>query len=301
MVLVIMAAGMGSRYGGLKQIDPVGAGGEFILDYSIYDAIKAGFNKVVFVIKEENLELFRSTVGQRIEKVIDVEYAFQDLKDVPSFVKIPAERTKPWGTAHAVLASRKYVDDNFAVINADDFYGREAFMLLGEYLKTAKSDAKKHYAMVGYVLKNTLTENGHVARGVCRTDKDGYLTEIVERTKIQRNDGQTQFFEDTTGWTDLDENTTVSMNCWGFTPDFFDTIEGQMTDFFRDPANDLNKGEFFLPFVVEKSMNKGECDVRVLNSTAKWHGVTYKEDREKLIESIGAMVDSGIYPKYLWK
>ena len=258
MTLVIMAAGMGSRYGGLKQIDPVGRHGEFILDYSVYDAVKAGFDKVVFIIKKENLDVFRETVGKRLEKVIPVEYAFQEITEVPEGVEVPEGRTKPWGTAHAVWSCRNLVDGPFAVINADDFYGREAFRLLHDFfLEQPEDTSKYHYCMAGYLLRNTLTENGHVARGVCTAD-NGYLTTVTERTKIQRNQGQTQFYEEGQGWTDIDENSIVSMNCWGFTPDIFGEIELQMQKFFKDSTDGLAKKEFFLPSVVQELMDAGK-------------------------------------------
>ena len=301
MTLVIMAAGMGSRYGGLKHIDPGGRKGEFILDYSIYDAVQAGFDKVVFIIKEENLDLFRDTVGKRLEKVIPVEYVFQKVSDVPAGVSIPAERTKPWGTAHAVLCCADVVTDNFAVINADDFYGRDAFLMLGKFLKETPSDSvPSHYCMAGYVLANTLTENGHVARGVCCTDKDGFLTSVTERTKIQRNNGQTQFFENDV-WTDLPENSIVSMNCWGFTPKLFDAIRAGWKTFFEENSANLMKAEYFLPSVVTNQINDGSCDVKVLKTSAKWFGVTYHEDRATVVQKISDMTDAGIYPDGLWE
>ncbi len=301
MTLVIMAAGMGSRYGGLKQIDPVGRHGEFILDYSIYDAIQAGFDKVVFIIKEENLALFRDTVGKRVEKVIPVNYVFQKVTDVPAGVQIPADRTKPWGTAHAVLCCADVVKDNFAVINADDFYGRDAFKMLGEFLKTVpENSSPSHYCMAGYILANTLTENGHVARGVCCTDENNFLTSVTERTKIQRNNGQTQYFENDI-WTDLPETSTVSMNCWGFTPKLFDAIRAGWSKFFEENQNNLLKAEYFLPSVVTNQINDGTCDVTVLKTSAKWFGVTYHEDRATVVQKISDMTDEGIYPDGLWK
>ena len=301
MTLVIMAAGMGSRYGGLKQVDPVGRKGEFILDYSIYDAIQAGFDKVVFIIKEENLSLFRDTVGKRLEKAIPVEYVFQKVSDVPAGVCVPAERTKPWGTAHAVLCCADVVKDNFAVINADDFYGRDAFLMLGKFLKDAPQDSvPSHYCMAGYILANTLTENGHVARGVCCTDENGFLTSVTERTKIQRNNGQTQFCENDV-WTDLPEDSIVSMNCWGFTPKLFDAIRAGWSSFFAENENNLLKAEYFLPSVVTNQINDGSCDVKVLKTSAKWFGVTYHEDRAAVVQKISDMTDAGIYPDGLWK
>lgn len=301
MTLVIMAAGMGSRYGGLKQIDPVGRHGEFILDYSVYDAVKAGFEKVVFIIKKENLDVFRETVGKRLEKVIPVAYAFQEIDQVPEGVQVPEGRTKPWGTAHAVWSCRDLVDGPFAVINADDFYGREAFTLLHDFFLHMPDDTSRyHFCMAGYLLKNTLTENGHVARGVCTADH-GYLTSVTERTKIQRNHGQTQFYEEGRDWTDIDENSIVSMNCWGFTPDLFREIEQQMQAFFADSTDGLAKKEFFLPSVVQELMDFRKCDVKVMDTPAKWYGVTYHEDKEKIVAFIEQMIEEGVYPENLWK
>lgn len=300
MTLVIMAAGMGSRYGGLKQIDPVGRHGEFILDYSVYDAVKAGFDKVVFIIKRENLDVFRETVGKRLEKVIPVEYAFQEITEVPEGARVPKDRTKPWGTAHAVWSCRNLVNGPFAVINADDFYGRDAFTLLHDFFMNLPKDTSKyHFCMAGYLLKNTLTENGHVARGICTAD-DGYLTTVTERTKIQRNQGQTQFYEEDRGWTDIDENSIVSMNCWGFTPDIFREIEAQMREFFADSTDGLAKKEFFLPSVVQELMDTQKCDVKVMDTPAKWYGVTYHEDKEKIVNFIDRMIHEGTYPETLW-
>ena len=300
MTLVIMAAGMGSRYGGLKQIDPIGAHGEFIVDYSIYDAVKAGFDKVVFVIKKENLEQFRETIGARLEKVIPVEYAFQELTEVPEGVIVPEGRTKPWGTAHAVWSCRNLVDGPFAVINADDFYGREAFSLLHDFFQDPQTDSEKyHFCMTGYLLKNTLTENGHVARGVCSAE-NGLLKTVVERTKIQRNDGQAQFFEEGEGWTDIDDNSIVSMNCWGFTPEIFQEIETLMQSFFAENKDGLEKKEFFLPTVVQELIDTNACDVRVMDTTAKWYGVTYHEDKAKIVEFMKRMTEDGVYPENLW-
>lgn len=299
MTLLILAAGMGSRYGGLKQIDPIGPGGEFIVDYSIYDAIKAGFDKVVFIIKEENLELFRDTVGKRIEKHIKVEYVFQKIQDVPEGVKIPAERLKPWGTGHAVLEAADVINDSFAVINADDFYGRDSFVKLGEFLRNNKEDGgKSHFSMAGYILENTLTENGHVARGVCEIDSDGYLTRVTERTKIQKNGNDTQYFEND-AWTTIPPHSTVSMNCWAFTPALFSELNDLFKEFFKT-AEDLNKSEFFLPFAVQDMIDAGKCDVRVLQTSAKWYGVTYHNDKQMVVDAIHGMIADGTYPEKLW-
>ena len=302
MTLIIMAAGMGSRYGGLKQLDPLGPGGEFLLDYSIYDAIKAGFTKVVFVIKKENLELFRETVGERIEKAIKVEYAFQTIEDIPENGTIPEGRVKPWGTAHAVYCCRKYVDEPFAVINSDDFYGAEAFKCLADYLeKTQANDNIHRYSMAAYMLKNTLTENGSVSRGVC-LDKDGDLTSITEHTKIERlSDGRLINTDENGKIEELDENLHVSMNCWGFTPEFFGTLEKGLKDFFEiNKGEKLNKAEYYLLTAVQDEIDAGTATVKLLETDAKWFGVTYKEDRPKVVEAIRKLIADGVYPEKLW-
>jgi len=301
MTLVVMAAGMGSRYGGLKQLDPVGPNGEFIVDYSVYDAIRAGFDKVVFIIKEENLSLFKETIGNRIAGHINVEYAFQRLDDIPDGFSVPINRTKPWGTGHAVLSARDYVDDSFTVINADDFYGRESFSLIAEHLKNTRNEKKAHFCMAGFILKNTLTENGHVARGICEIDDSGYLVNITERTKIMRRNGEVQFFLEAEGWTTVDENSTVSMNCWGFEKSFFDYLEIGFVEFLKENTEDLSKCEFYLPFSVRKTMLSGKSDVKVLVTNSQWYGVTYREDREAVVSFIKKQVDKGVYPNYLWK
>lgn len=303
MTLVVLAAGMGSRYGGLKQLDPVGPSGEFIIDYSIYDAIKAGFDKVVFIIKEENLALFKKTVGNRIERHIKVEYVFQKLENINLKYQIPKERKKPWGTGHAVLSSKDSISDDglFAVINADDFYGFDSFKFIADYLKTPKNTQKRYYCMAGFVLKNTLTENGHVARGICETDENGFLINITERTKIMRNGSMIKFFEGEDGGTVIDENTIVSMNCWGFDISFFSSLETGFNDFLEKNKTDLTKCEYFLPFAVKESMDKGECIVKVLNTNAKWYGVTYKQDKEFVVSYIKQQVKKGVYTVNLWK
>jgi len=300
MTLVILAAGMGSRYGGLKQIDPLGPGGEFIIDYSIYDAIQAGFDKVVFIIKKENLNDFKETVGNRVASFIKVEYAFQDPNDLPEGYTLPEGRVKPWGTSQALFCAQAPVgDDVFAVINADDFYGRDSFMKIAEYLNTIKtSDKVKHYAMCGFVLKNTLSDHGHVARGVCITE-NGMLTHIDERTKIQRNNGVTQFFTEEDGWTDVDENSPVSMNFWGFDNSLFDELRKRMPKFMEGIKNPL-KDEYLLPVSVQELMEDGLCDVKVLHTDSKWYGVTYKEDKEPVMAFIRSQIDNGTYPEKLW-
>ena len=296
MTLVIMAAGMGSRYGGLKQIDPVGPKGEFIVDYSIYDAICAGFDKVVFIIKEENLELFRETVGKRVEKKIKVEYAFQSMEDVP-VGQAPEGRTKPLGTGHAVWCARHGIDDNFAVINSDDFYGRDAFVKLAEFLKNAHSH---QYCMAGYILKNTITENGYVSRGVCQCD-GGKLSHVVERTHIEEKDGVIQYLESDV-WTPLASDSIVSMNCWGFTPDVLDALGEGMERFMQtDLINNPQKAEFFLPFLVQDEIDAGHCSVDVLTTTAKWYGVTYAADRPVMVDFLKEATRQGIYPLGLFE
>lgn len=290
---------MGSRYGGLKQIDPIGPSGEFIIDYSIYDAVKAGFTKVVFIIKKENLEDFKATVGARVAKAVEVEYVFQDINDLPEGYTVPEGRIKPWGTSHALLCAEPAVHENFAVINSDDYYGKDTFVKIANFLKTLKDDEKLHYGMCGFILKNTLSENGHVARGICSANGQGMLTAIDERTKIQRNNGITQFFEEETGWTDVDENSLVSMNFWGFTPSIFAEIRKRECAFL-DNLKNPQKDEYLLPNSVKNLIAEGVCDVKVLETPAKWYGVTYREDKEKVQKFIADSVANGVYPKGLW-
>jgi len=300
MTLVILAAGMGSRYGGLKQLDPMTENGEFIIDFSIYDAIKAGFDRVVFIIKKENYELFRETVGARVEKHIKVEYAFQDLNDIPEGYSVPEGRVKPWGTTHALLATKDIVKDNFAVINADDFYGRDTYFKLAEHLKTAKDEGGvSHSCMVGYILKNTLTDYGTVSRGVCSADDNGMLTSIVERTKIKK-DGDMAAYLDGEEWVRLSYDTIVSMNCWGFTPGIFDDLTKCFEDFMAKDHPDPLKSECLLPTNVYDIIKVGGCDVKVYSSESVWYGVTYKEDKEYVKSSIAKLIESGAYPKNLW-
>lgn len=291
MTLVIMAAGMGSRYGGLKQIDPVGPNGEFIVDYSIYDAVEAGFDKVVFIIKKENLELFRETVGKRAEKKVRVEYAFQSMDDLPEGFCAPEGRVKPLGTGHAVWCARNVVTDPFAVINSDDFYGRDAFVKLAGFLKTA---GKNEYCMAGYILKNTITENGYVSRGVCQSE-NGRLTNVVERTHIERREGQIQYLENDV-WSPLAEDSVVSMNCWGFTTDIFEALGKGLAKFLSQtlPQNP-EKAEFFLPFLVQDEIDAKRCSVDVLTTTAKWYGVTYAADRPVMVDFLREETEKGTY------
>lgn len=302
-ILVVMAAGMGSRYGGLKQIDPVDKQGHIIMDFSIYDAVKAGFQKVVFIIKKENEADFRAAIGDRISNVIDVEYVFQDLHNLPEGFQVPEGRVKPWGTGHAILSCLGVVDAPFSVINADDYYGSHAFQMIYDYLTTHEDDEKYRYTMVGYVLENTLTENGHVARGVCVTDQDGYLKEINERTRIEKRGGDTAYTEDDGAtWTVIPQGSTVSMNMWGFTESILEELKNRFAKFLEEnlEKNPL-KCEYFLPFVVDELLTEGKATVQVLKSLDKWYGVTYKEDKPVVVAAIQALKDKGLYPQNLWE
>ena len=292
MTLVILAAGMGSRYGGLKQIDPITSEGEFIIDFSVYDAIQSGFDRVVFVIKEENLDIFRDTIGKRFENKIKVEYAFQRLCDIPEGCTVPEGRQKPWGTAQALLATKNIVNDPFAVINADDFYGRDAYRLLAKHLSDAKNGEGKKYAMVGYILKNTLTENGTVSRGICEVDDNGMLKSVVERTAISR-DGDKAVCGDVV----IALDSIASMNCWGFTPDIFPELEKGFAKFLGEKHENELKCEYYLPFAVCELLERGECSVNVYPSGDAWYGVTYKEDKESVTASIAKLKENGVYPK----
>ena len=299
MTLVIMAAGMGSRFGGLKQVEPVGPNGEFILDYSIYDAIKAGYDKVVFIIKEENYDLFRETIGKRIESKIKVEYAFQKIEDVPDGVKVPKERVKPWGTSHAILSAKKYVNEPFTVINADDFYGYDPFLKIKNFFEENNDD--NLYAMIGYRVINTMSENGSVKRGICSSDKDRYLNNLVE-SSIERKDSKiiaTPLDDDTKQFI-VDDDSLVSMNFFGFTPSIFKYLEDEMVEFFEKNKDNLDKCEFLIPNSVFKRIKENKIKVKVLDTDEKWFGVTYKEDKKDLVDAINKMIDEGKYPKNLW-
>ena len=299
MTLLIMAAGMGSRYGGPKQIDPMTPHGEFIIDFSIYDALAAGFDKVCFIIKEENLEDFRETVGKRIGKKVDVSYAFQKMGTLPEGFTVPEGRTKPWGTGQAVLSAADIVKEPFAVINADDYYGRDAFVKLHDFL--ASDGDQKDWAMAGYILENTITENGSVARGICEVE-GGKLVKVTERTKIQENDGKIQYLEGEE-WHDLDRRSIVSMNCWAFKPSIFPALRDGFTEFLRalPDAPDPKKAEFFLPSLVQHEIDRNECTVTVLETSAKWYGVTYHDDKPKFVNFITSEIKKGTYPDGLWK
>lgn len=301
-VLVIMAAGMGSRYGGLKQIDPVDEEGHIIMDFSIFDAKKAGFEKVVFIIKKENEQMFKETVGDRLAGQMEVAYVYQELENLPEGYEIPEGRVKPWGTAHAVLSCIKEVDGPFAVINADDYYGREAFALIYDYLATHSDDEKYRYAMVGYRLGNTVTEHGHVARGVCEIGAQGELLGICERTRIEKRNGGIAFSEDDGAtWTEVDADTTVSMNMWGFSHSILDEIQKGFPSFLEEGlAKDPMKCEYFLPAVVSGLTGEGKASVTVLKTSGKWYGVTYKEDKPTVVAAIQQMKKEGVYPRKLW-
>ena len=302
-VLVVMAAGMGSRYGGLKQIDPVGNCGEAILDFSLFDAHAAGFETAVIIIKEAIRKDFMDTVGKRLEKCpMEIRYAYQELHKIPEGVPVPPERTKPWGTCHAVLCAKDEIDGApFAVINADDYYGKSAFKTIYDALLQARDGEKYDYCMVGYLLGNTVTENGSVARGICETDENGYLTTIAERTRIEMYDGGIHFTEDGENWVDVTADTVVSMNMWGYTPSFLEEVEQRLPAFLtkalkENPA----KAEFFLPLAVEQLLREEKATVKVLESPDKWYGVTYAADKPQVVAALKEMTNEGKYPNSLW-
>ena len=302
-VLVVLAAGMGSRYGGLKQMDSVAGHGQSIIDYSIYDARRAGFEKVIFVIKRALEEDFRRLVGDRIARGIQVEYAFQELDDLPAGYAVPAGRKKPWGTTHAVLAARDLIHGPFAVINSDDYYGPEAFRLIYDFLSTQDEAAvPQRYAMVSYLLGNTVTDNGSVARGVCRVGEDGLLREVVEHTRIEKDGSDARSTRDGgETWVPLPGSTPVSMNFWGFQRSFVDEGEARFPEFLdRILAENPEKGEFYLPLLVSRLIGEGKAQVQVLPSEDKWYGVTYREDKPGVVAALADMTARGLYPENLW-
>ena len=302
--LVLLAAGMGSRYGGLKQIDPIDAQGHKIIDFSIYDALKAGFGKVVFIIKKENESDFRECIGDAVAAKTDVEYVFQEQDRIPDWVKIPEGRVKPWGTAHAILCCKDAVKEPFAVINSDDYYGVSAYKTLVDFLARPEAAAPGMlpFCMVGYQLKNTLTEHGSVARGCCRMNEEGYLTHIEELTKIEKTaEGARYTQDDGASWTDISVDTLVSMNMWGFQPEIFDKLDAAVERFFReDMEKNPLKSECFIPIEVGRMVQAKEASVKVLSSADKWFGVTYKEDKPFVMESIQKLKEQGVYPEKLW-
>ena len=302
-ILVIMAAGMGSRYGGLKQIDPVDDQGHIIMDFSIYHARRAGFEKVVFIIKEENEKEFREAIGSRAEQYMETSYAFQRISDIPEGFSVPEGRAKPWGTAHAVLSAIGEIDGPFAVINADDYYGRDAFQKIYDYLSTHADDEKYRYTMVGYELQNTVTDNGHVARGICQVSGTGELEAVVERTRIEKRDGGIAFTEDGgQTWEPIPGKTLVSMNMWGFTRSILEEIQAGFPAFLEKglKENPL-KCEYFLPSVVSGLLEQGKASVAVLSSSDKWYGVTYKEDKPVVVAAMKKLKEDGFYPDNLWE
>ena len=302
-VLVIMAAGMGSRYGGLKQIDPVDNEGHIIMDFSMFDAKKAGFEKVIFIIKKENEQDFRGAIGDRVAENMEVSYAFQELTNIPEGYEVPEGRVKPWGTAHAVYSAIDQVDGPFAVINADDYYGREAFQLIYDFLSTHEDDDKYRYTMVGYEVGKTVTDNGYVSRGVCEIDENSNLVKVVERTHIEKRDGGIAFTEDDGAtWTAVPADTTVSMNMWGFSNSILKEIkEGFPTFLDEGLKSNPMKCEYFLPAVVSNLLAEDRATVEVLKSRDKWYGITYKEDKPVIMAALQKMKEEGFYPEHLWE
>lgn len=302
-VLLIMAAGMGSRYGGLKQLDRIGSGGEIIMDFSIYDAMLAGFEKVIFIIKKEIEKEFKEIIESGAGKFIETEYVFQDIQDIPGGFSVPEARVKPWGTGQAVLAARKIIDGPFAVINADDYYGADAFIKMYEFLsgKDCRSTVPYGFAMVGYNVENTLTENGCVSRGICETDSDRNLISVTERTKIFGMENGI-FYEEDGKKMEIQAGKTVSMNFWGFSSAMMQELEnGFSEELIKILANDPVKGEYYLPKRADQLVKSGKAKVKVLESSDRWYGVTYKEDRESVLNALQSMKDKGLYPEKLWK
>lgn len=299
--LFLLAAGMGSRYGGLKQLDGLGPNGETIMDYSIYDAIKAGFGKLVFVIRRDFEQDFRDKIISKYENHIPCELVFQAIDKLPEGFTCPEGRTKPWGTNHAVMMGASVINEPFAVINCDDFYGRDSYRVMAEFLSSLPENSKNTYSMIGFRVGNTLSESGTVSRGICETNDKNLLTSVVERTKIQRLDGEVKYLDDNEEWVSTSETTPVSMNFWGFTPDYFTYSEEFFKAFLADSKNMENlKSEFFIPLLVDKLINEGTATVEVLDTTSKWFGVTYPEDRQSVVDKIQALIDAGEYPNRLF-
>jgi dTDP-glucose pyrophosphorylase len=298
--LLVLAAGMGSRYGGLKQIDPVGPSGETIIDYSIYDAIRAGFGKVVFIISKSFEQSFKDIFISKLQPHILVEYVFQEIDKVPDGLTISPERTKPWGTAHAILMAKDVIHEPFAVINGDDFYGSGAFQTMADYLVSLGPDQQTQYSLVGYQVGNTLSDNGTVSRGVCVADKNEFLVSVTERTDIQYVYGSIAYKDFDGTYMFLDPETLVSMNFWGFTPEYFKQTELMFSDFVKANSNSL-KAEFYIPSAIDNLINNSKASVKVLKSNARWFGVTYKEDKPVVIEKLAQLIKTGIYPAQLWK
>ena len=298
--LLVLAAGIGSRYGGLKQIDPVGPSGEIIIDYSIYDAIRSGFGKIVFLIRKDIEETFRECISKKYENSIDIDYAFQELHMLPQGFSVPAERKKPWGTGHAIICAEKSIKEPFAAINADDFYGREGYRLLAERLSSVADGKTSEFCMVGFQLENTLSDFGSVARGVCVAGKDDYLISVTERTNIEKSGTGAVFTDESGSVHELTGKETVSMNMWGFTPSIFTGLKEQFVHFLKKRM-DNPKSEFFIPNAVAEMIDRKQARVKVLRSSDPWFGITYKEDKTMVVESIRALVRNGIYPEKLFK
>jgi len=298
--LLVLAAGMGSRYGSLKQIDPVGPSGETIIDYSIYDAIRAGFGKVVFIIRKSFEQEFKDIFITKLQPYIQVDYVFQELDKVPAGIAISPDRTKPWGTAHAVLMAKEVIHEPFAVINGDDFYGAEAFQTMADYLVSLTSDQQTHYSLVGYQVGNTMSEHGTVSRGVCLEDANNQLLSVTECHDIQYADDGIVYKNTDGAFVSLKPETLVSMNFWGFTPEYFKQTESIFGEFLQANTDSL-KAEFYIPYAIDILLNKSSALVKVLRSDAKWFGVTYKEDKPQVIEKLAQLIKSGVYPVQLWK
>jgi hypothetical protein len=296
--LFVLAAGMGSRYGGLKQLDGLGPSGETIMDYSIYDAVNAGFGKLVFVIRQSFEEEFREKIVKKYEQKIPVELVFQELDKLPEGFTPPPDRVKPWGTNHALMMGKEVIHEPFAVINADDFYGRESFRMLADFLSQLENSEHK-YCMVGYRVGNTLSEGGTVARGICETDAEGNLTGVVERTQVMRVDGKVCYKDENDQWVPIGDHTPVSMNMWGFTPDYFRFSDDYFLQFLKDNAENT-KAEFFIPLLVNHLIESGKVTVQVLDTPSKWFGITYAEDRPDVVAKLRELVESGVYPSPLW-
>ncbi|MGL4410538.1 MAG: nucleotidyltransferase [Bacteroidales bacterium] len=296
--LFVLAAGMGSRYGGLKQLDGLGPNGETIMDYSIYDAVRAGFGKVVFVIRHTFEQEFREKIIAKYQSLIPVELVFQELDNLPAGFELNPERVKPWGTNHAVLMGKDVIKEPFAVINADDFYGRESFQVLADCLKNL-AGKENEYCMIGYRVGNTLSESGSVARGVCAVNEEGLLTTVVERTHIERLDGKVQYKDENGEFVAISDNTPVSMNMWGFTPDYFRYSEDFFVNFLRENADNL-KAEYFIPLAVNKLINENTVKLHVLDTPSVWFGVTYAADREMVVNKLNNLIEAGEYPSKLW-
>ena len=301
--LVIMAAGIGSRYGGgIKQLASVGANGEIIMDYSIHDALEAGFNKIVFIIRHDLEADFKEIIGKRIEKLCEVEYVYQESDDLPKNFKKPENRTKPWGTGQAILACKGVVNEPFAIINADDYYGKEAYKLVHDYLTgTYKGDKKYSFCMAGFILKNTLSDNGVVTRGICKENENGYLTGVVETKNIAKTLGGGACVQNSDGTEiPLDENARVSMNMWGVTPDFIDELECGFAEFLEKNIND-NSAEYLLPTIIDDMIAKNMADVKVLSTNDKWFGITYKEDKDAVTQAFKELIENGVYNAKLFE